>query len=95
MYETRSAELIEAAERLDAASRAVYAAQEAYLTARAAVVVAARAAEVKSRVLIPVGEICWYIDPPSEECRSKYPDGWMITWGGMPPILKKQPNAMG
>jgi hypothetical protein len=73
----------ESIENMDAANRQLNAAQAEYIKARAAVVKAAVESGVKSRCVFIVGAVAWYVDPPGT-CRSKYPDGWGVTWGEPP-----------
>lgn len=76
--------LAEAVRTLDAARRAMYEAQKTYCDARALVVEAARAAGVKSRRVLVLGDAAWYVSPPGGHGNDTWPDGWDVTWGSVP-----------
>lgn len=88
-----NAKLIDAVKGVEAANRAMYDAQAAYFAARAAVVEAAKAAGVTSRVVLVIGTTGWYIDPPGTH-EGKHPDGWGITWGGAPTFIPSAESSV-
>lgn len=74
--------LDEAVKEIHAASRAIIDAQLAYVAARAAVVAEAARLGITERVVLMVGKVAWYIDPPS--ALSDWPDGWTVSYGSAP-----------
>lgn len=80
--------LAAAVRNMDAALRALEAANAAHVDARNAVVAAAIASGLDRRAVVVVGELAWFIDPPGMGGSVVWPDGWTVSYGSPPVAIE-------